>query len=67
LSRKDLNNLFTYIRDWMPADDRGTLQAPTVIDIVAYLLQRNSYPVGSAELQVNADSLKQMLLAKKPQ
>jgi len=67
LSRKDLNNLFTYIRDWMPADDRGTLQAPTVVDIVAYLLQRNAYPAGSGELQANAESLKQMLLVKKPQ
>jgi mono/diheme cytochrome c family protein len=67
LSRKDLNNVFTYIRDWMPADDRGTLQEHTVIDIVSYILQRNSFPSGAEELQANAQALKQMLLVKKPQ
>ena len=67
MSRKDLNNLFTYIRDWMPADDRGTLDGRTTIDIVSYILQRNSFPAGTEELQANADSLKKMLLAKKQQ
>jgi ankyrin repeat protein/mono/diheme cytochrome c family protein len=67
LSRKDLNNLFTYIKDWMPADDRGTLDPRTTIDIVTYILQQNSFPAGKDELQANAESLKQMLLVRKTQ
>jgi ankyrin repeat protein len=67
MSRKDLNNLFTYIRDWMPADDRGTLNGRTTIDIVSYILQQNAFPAGTEELQPNTDALKKMLLVKKTQ
>jgi cytochrome c len=65
--RKDLNNLFSYIRDWMPQDDRGSLNDPTCIDIVAYILQQNSFPSGAEELKADHEALKQILLVKKPQ
>jgi cytochrome c len=64
VARKDLNNLFRYIRDWMPADDRGSLNDKTCIDIVAYILQRNGYPGGSEELKPDGETLKQIALVK---
>jgi quinoprotein glucose dehydrogenase len=66
LVRKDLNNLFSYIRVWMPQDDRGSLNDPTCIDIVAYILQQNSMPPGVEELKADPDTLKEILLVKKP-
>lgn len=67
LVRKDLNNLFGYIRVWMPQDDRGSLNDPTCIDIVAYILQQNSFPDGAEELKADPEALKDILLVKKPQ
>ncbi len=59
-NRKDLNNLYTYIRASMPRDEPGKLDGPTAIDIVAYLLQRNSFPPGSAELPADSETLRQI-------
>ena len=64
--RKELNNLFRYIRDWMPQDDRGSLDDKTCIDIVAYILQENGYPSATEELKADPEALKQIQLVKKP-
>ena len=67
LGRKDVHNLFSYIRVWMPEDDRGSLDDRTVIDIVAYILNQNAFPAGAEELVADAESLKQILIVKKPE
>jgi cytochrome c len=66
LDRKELHNLFRYIRDWMPQDDMGSLDDKTCIDIVAYILQQNAFPDGASELRTDAETLRQILLVKKP-
>jgi mono/diheme cytochrome c family protein len=55
-------DLFDKIHNTMPADTPGTLSRPQTADLVAYLLQRNQFPAGGAEL-VSADTvLKQISL-----
>jgi len=45
-----LQQLFRRIRDTMPPSDAGTLSAADARDLVAYVLQQNAFPAGSAEL-----------------
>ena len=45
-----LQQLFRRIRDTMPPSDAGTLSADDARDLVAYVLQQNGFPAGSAEL-----------------
>jgi cytochrome c553 len=45
-----LQQLFRRIRDTMPPSDAGTLSAADARDLVAYVLQQNGFPAGSAEL-----------------
>lgn len=65
ISRKDVNNLFAYIKLRMPADDPGSLDDQTTVDIVSYILQQNSFPDGAEELKADPDSLKQIQIVKK--
>ena len=67
LGRKDVNNLFSYIRTWMPEDDRGSLDDHTVIDIVAHILRQNAFPAGPEELVADSESLKKIEIVKKPE
>ena len=48
----------------MPADAPGTLSRPQVADLVAYMLQANQFPAGSAELGVGDAALKQISLGR---
>ena len=45
-----LQQLFRRIRDTMPPADAGTLSAADARDVVAFVLQQNGFPAGSAEL-----------------
>jgi S-disulfanyl-L-cysteine oxidoreductase SoxD len=45
-----LQQLFRRIRDTMPPSDAGTLSPADARDLVAYVLQQNGFPAGSAEL-----------------
>jgi quinoprotein glucose dehydrogenase len=47
-------DLVQRIRRTMPLDSPGTLGGVSVTDVVAYLLQQNSLPVGSLELPNDA-------------
>jgi quinoprotein glucose dehydrogenase len=49
-----LDKLFTKIRDTMPPLNAEQVSPPTKIDIIAYLLQVNGFPAGSAELELAA-------------
>jgi mono/diheme cytochrome c family protein len=51
LWREDsLNFLFTHIRTRMPANAAGSLPETTYLDILAYILQVNTFPSGTQEL-----------------
>jgi len=48
----DLDSLFEFIRNKMPADDAGSLSDGSYINIVAHLLEVNGYPAGKTSLSL---------------
>lgn len=62
---RSLDDLFTRIRGTMPQDRPGSLSGDAYIDIVAFLLQSNNFPVGTQELGRDADRLKSLKIASK--
>jgi cytochrome c len=62
-----LNDLFERIQISMPADKPGSLSRQEAADIVAFVLQKASFPAGQAELPSEAGGLKAIkFVAKKP-
>jgi mono/diheme cytochrome c family protein len=55
-----LSTLFERIRNTMPADKPATLGRQQVADIVAFLLQFDGFPAGSAELSTKPEILQQI-------
>jgi mono/diheme cytochrome c family protein len=49
-----LDALFDFMKTQMPRDDPGKLAAGAYVDILAYLLSRNSFPAGGQELTAGA-------------
>src|ERR1051326_2871974 len=49
-----LESLFNNIKSSMPRNNPGILKPETYLDIVSYILQQNSFPAGTDELQVDA-------------
>jgi mono/diheme cytochrome c family protein len=47
---RSAGDLFEKIRTTMPADGAGTLTAPQSADLVAYILELNEFPAGTADL-----------------
>jgi mono/diheme cytochrome c family protein len=60
--KQPISNLVDKIHATMPADAPGTLEPQQVVDLVAFMLQANTFPAGRAELGVSADALKQVAL-----
>jgi quinoprotein glucose dehydrogenase len=58
-----LRKLYSRILSTMPVDNPGTLTEKTVLDIVAYLLETNGFPGGTAALE-RADDLNAILFLK---
>lgn len=52
-----LSNLFDKIRDTMPPNGANEVTDDAKVDIVAYLLQSNGFPVGKTELRTEAETL----------
>jgi mono/diheme cytochrome c family protein len=61
--KQPVSDLFDKIRATMPADAPGTLEAPQVADLVAFILQANKFPPGSGELAAADAALRQIALA----
>src|SRR5262249_490063 len=59
----NLNSLFTNIKTTMPRNNPGILKADMYLDIVTYILQQNTFPVGDNELR--EDSLKTIQIVGK--
>lgn len=58
--------LFLAIARGMPGDRPGTLQPQATADVLSYILQRNEFPAGSAELPPEPDLLERILIADQP-
>lgn len=52
-----VQQLFDRTRVSMPQDAPGSMTRPEAADMIAYLLQQNRFPAGSAELKEDANSL----------
>jgi mono/diheme cytochrome c family protein len=62
-----IGELFERIRVSMPANNLGKLSRQQNADIIAYMLQFNKFPAGSAELPTQAEQLKELrIVARKP-
>jgi mono/diheme cytochrome c family protein len=59
---RSVGDLVDLVRTTMPYDQPNSLEPQAYVDIVACLLQRNNYRPGSAELPVDTESLKNLLL-----
>jgi len=66
VSRQTVGSLYDYMVEYMPYDSPGGLEEKTYVDIIAYLLQENGYPAGSAELPTKVDVLKTIKIVRKP-
>ncbi|HYS25467.1 MAG TPA: cytochrome c [Vicinamibacterales bacterium] len=60
--KQPVSDLFDKIHNTMPADAPGTLEPPQVADLVAFILQANTFPAGGAELGAADAMLKQIAL-----
>jgi mono/diheme cytochrome c family protein len=65
VARRDMNNLFTYVKDRMPADARGSLLDTTYADVLAYLLEQNDVPAGREELRPEAARLRGIAIVRR--
>jgi hypothetical protein len=59
-----VNNLFSKIRFSMPATYPDSVSDEVKLDVVAYLLQVNGFPAGSAELTLHPDQLEAIQIVK---
>jgi S-disulfanyl-L-cysteine oxidoreductase SoxD len=63
-----VGELFERLRVTMPADKPGSVSAQDNADIVAFLLSKNGFPAGEAELPPQLEILKTIkILTQKPQ
>jgi quinoprotein glucose dehydrogenase len=57
---RSVNDLFAQLRSTMPIDNPGGLSAPEYTAVIAYFLELNGYPAGTAEMPATADALKRI-------
>jgi mono/diheme cytochrome c family protein len=55
-------DLFIYLSEQMPKTDPGTLSAREYLQVVAYILELNGMPAGSAELPADSAGLSRIRL-----
>jgi cytochrome c len=63
---KSVRSLYRLIVSTMPADNPGALDAGDVLDIVAYLLQANRFPAGSADLNASDEAQHIQIIRHRP-
>src|SRR6478735_6223343 len=61
---KPLWEMFDVISDSMPEDNPGSLKKEEYADVIAYLLQLNKFPTGSADLPIDKEALSAILMEK---
>lgn len=65
VARRDMHNLFAYVKDRMPADARASLTDATYVDVLAYLLEQNGAPTGREELRPETALLRGIAIVRK--
>jgi hypothetical protein len=55
-----VGELSARIQKIMPPDRPGSLTPQTYVDIIAFILQKNAFPPGNAELGINPEALEQI-------
>jgi S-disulfanyl-L-cysteine oxidoreductase SoxD len=60
-----LASLYVKIRDTMPRNSPGTISDEVKIEILAYLLQQNGFPTGTAELRADLPTLDEVHVTRK--
>ena len=60
----EVGSLSARIEKVMPPERPGSLPAQAYTDIVAFILQKNAFPAGSAELGADPDSLRALITPK---
>lgn len=61
---RPLGELYTYIHDFMPAGQPGTLSDEQYAQVTAYILQQNGYPAGEDDLPTDAEVLNEITIVK---
>jgi len=62
-----MSDLYDRTSGTMPADKPGTLKPDQAADVIAYLLQKGSFPAGQSELPTDSAALKNIkFVAPKP-
>ena len=61
-----LSTLYSFIKSAMPEDNPGSLSNSQVTLVLAYILQFNGFPAGSAEMAVGAEQVQGTLPASQP-
>ena len=62
----EVGELSARIQKVMPPERPGSLPAQAYTDIVAFILQKNGFPAGSAELGADSDSLHALITPMPP-
>jgi mono/diheme cytochrome c family protein len=65
VNRRDLGNLFAYVRKSMPRDAPGSVSPPMVADILAFILSENGFPAGPRDLPGDADALSRIRIVER--
>jgi mono/diheme cytochrome c family protein len=64
-SDTSVGELFERIRTLMPSDRPNSLSPQAYRDIVAFLLQSNTFPAGAKELDADLEALRRILITTK--
>ena len=64
-SDMSVGDLFERTRMLMPSDRPGSLPSATYADIIAFVMSKNGFPIGSTELSADVASLKQIVITEK--
>ena len=60
----EVGELLARIQKVMPPERPGSLPAQTYADIIAFVLKKNEFPTGGAELSADSDSLHALITVK---
>jgi hypothetical protein len=63
-----VGDLYEKVRDYMPTDKPKSLDKQLIADVLAFVLAKNKFPAGSADLSAEVEQLKQIKIeaAKSP-
>jgi cytochrome c553 len=62
---KTLKDLYIKIRDTMPPNFGSNLTDENKLEVLAFILQNNSFPTGSDELKIDSESLEDIAILRK--